>query len=783
LASGIWSCQRDGSDVRWHALSCADNPTEIDFTPEGEIVGTVNLYYTAPRGDTIVHWLRGGVYEREDQLNAIAGLARTLDVMPVAHNFGHVAVSGCAFYRSGVLDPNWRGNLFVVHFNTQRVTRMESNPDGATYRFTEREFLKLRSPDAHLTDVLEDRDGSLLVVDTGGWFRIGCPSSVMAKPDVAGAIYRIRKTGATKPVEPWGTSTAKVWERARRGDAACVKELVISLADKNPTVARAAGNALATLPRPESVTALLNALGHRDPGVQLAAAHALGEMPSLDAAAIRSLLQRLEGDVDRSVEHQLMFALLHARQAAPLLEALRNSQKPALRRRALVMLDQLPGTTLAANDVLPLLDSPDLPLAKTAASVASKHRDWMSAVAGYYSTRLKESHSSPDSLALLEAAMKPWLGESSVRDVASCLAESADAERQRTAWRILASANGITADPRWTAPLEKALANAAPGDLPLVLAAVANLHTPELNRALKEMADDKQRALSLRLKALGASLRRGSALPADSCQMLLDVLREQPSGPARLEAARLFATAKLTRDQMLQLASVMSALGPLEFRQAVGVIRSAPDAEVGRAFATALTKSPLLDSFQESEIRTFFGNLPAECFEIVAPALRERVAEDDARRRKLETLPALITAKGRPAEGQKLFEAGTGACNLCHRVGNTGNLVGPNLSTIGQIRTARDILESILFPSATIARDYEAHSIELMNGESVVAVISRNLPEAVVVADASGEQRTLPRAQIVSTQTLTTSLMPSGLDRALTEAELIDLVAYLQSRK
>ena len=50
------------------------------------------------------------------------------------------------------------------------------------------------SPDIHFTDVMEDADGSLLVVDTGGWFRIGCPSSLMAKPDIAGAVYRVRKT-------------------------------------------------------------------------------------------------------------------------------------------------------------------------------------------------------------------------------------------------------------------------------------------------------------------------------------------------------------------------------------------------------------------------------------------------------------------------------------------------------------------------------------------------------------------------------------------------------------
>src|SRR2546427_8615379 len=222
LASGIWSCQPDGSDVRWHALSCADNPTEIDFTPEGEIVGTVNLFYGGPRGDTIIHWLRGGLYPREDQIHAIAGLPRTLEVMPVVHNFGHVAVSGCAFYRSGALNPDWRGNLSVVHFNTQRVTRMELAPNGATYRATEREFLKLQNPDAHLTDVLEDRDGSVLVVDTGGWFRIRCPASVMAKPDIAGALYRIRNVGAPAKVEPWGIAAGKVCELARRSVDASV---------------------------------------------------------------------------------------------------------------------------------------------------------------------------------------------------------------------------------------------------------------------------------------------------------------------------------------------------------------------------------------------------------------------------------------------------------------------------------------------------------------------------------------------------------------------------------
>ena len=203
LACGVWSCKPDGRDLQWHSLGCGDNPVEVDFTPDGDVIGVQNLYYTNPRGDTLVHWLYGGVYERSDQLKAIEGLPRTLEHMPVMYNFGHVAVSGSCFWKSYGSAPL---QFMVTHFNTQRVVRMGLTPDGSTYKATENEFLKLHSPDIHFTDVMEDpRDGSLLVVDTGGWFRIGCPSSLMAKPDIAGAIYRVKgkvgdSTHQTKPL-------------------------------------------------------------------------------------------------------------------------------------------------------------------------------------------------------------------------------------------------------------------------------------------------------------------------------------------------------------------------------------------------------------------------------------------------------------------------------------------------------------------------------------------------------------------------------------------------------
>ena len=112
-----------------------------------------------------------------------------------------------------------------------------------------------------------------------------------------------------------------------------------------------------------------------------------------------------------------------------------------------------------------------------------------------------------------------------------------------------------------------------------------------------------------------------------------------------------------------------------------------------------------------------------------------------------------------------------------------GLLLSCSLSTSRLIAASPPIdrLEPIFFPSATLARDYEAHTIEMTDGRSLVGVIRRNLPDAIVVTDASAQEHTLPRAQITSMQTLPTSLMPSGLDHALTEQELLDLVAYLRS--
>src|SRR3546814_9217684 len=71
-----------------------------------------------------------------------------------------------------------------------RSTRTDTLFPYTTLVRSDSDFLVSDNTDFHPTDVIEDADGSLLVIDTGGWYKLCCPTSQLWKPDVLGAIYR-----------------------------------------------------------------------------------------------------------------------------------------------------------------------------------------------------------------------------------------------------------------------------------------------------------------------------------------------------------------------------------------------------------------------------------------------------------------------------------------------------------------------------------------------------------------------------------------------------------------
>jgi putative membrane-bound dehydrogenase-like protein len=204
-AVGPWlaRCKADGSDVEI-VSGCQGNPVEVDWTPEGDFFISGTFWAPDSFGgglrDALIHGVEGGEYAVRDRV--YTDRKRTGDFLPVMVPMIATAPAGMVIAKSDAL--GLKGNLLCTYFNPHKVQRHILERDGATWKSKNEEFITSKSPDFHPTDVLEDADGSLLVVDTGGWFRIGCPTSQIAKPQVLGGIYRIRKKDAPKVEDPRG---------------------------------------------------------------------------------------------------------------------------------------------------------------------------------------------------------------------------------------------------------------------------------------------------------------------------------------------------------------------------------------------------------------------------------------------------------------------------------------------------------------------------------------------------------------------------------------------------
>jgi putative heme-binding domain-containing protein len=138
--------------------------------------------------------------------------------------------------------------------------------------------------------------------------------------------------------------------------------------------------------------------------------------------------------------------------------------------------------------------------------------------------------------------------------------------------------------------------------------------------------------------------------------------------------------------------------------------------------------------------------------------------------------------KGRSfKQGQEAYLAGQ--CIKCHRFGNEGGAVGPDLTAVASRFSRRDILESILEPSKVISDQYVNEVINTKSGKTVVGRVMDDTPEKLVVQPnpLSPELVSIKKADLESREPSKLSPMPDHLVDSLTADEILDLIAYLES--
>ena len=151
-----------------------------------------------------------------------------------------------------------------------------------------------------------------------------------------------------------------------------------------------------------------------------------------------------------------------------------------------------------------------------------------------------------------------------------------------------------------------------------------------------------------------------------------------------------------------------------------------------------------------------------------------------------QTLPPiaeLVKIKGDAAHGKALFERAESSCVTCHRVNDKGVDFAPALSEIGSKLPKEAIYDAIINPNASISMGFETTQLQTKDGTLAIGIVRSETNDELVLALPGGATNKFNKHEIAKREKLPTSMMPSGLNQALSQQDLVDLVEYLASLK
>lgn len=196
-----------------------------------------------------------------------------------------------------------------------------------------------------------------------------------------------------------------------------------------------------------------------------------------------------------------------------------------------------------------------------------------------------------------------------------------------------------------------------------------------------------------------------------------------------------------------------------------------------RAFALGKLEGPSADKLRADAAKLTPGPM-RELFEGHFPP--------DPKGRKLGSNPrpgAILALKGDAERGEFVFNNKEMKCANCHKVGDKGTALGPDLTKIGSTRTRPELLDSLLNPSARVEPQFAAYNIRTKDDKTYTGIVVKRSDKELILRDAENKEIRLEGENVDSVRPSRLSLMPDGQMAGLTPQEAADLLEYLAQRK
>jgi putative heme-binding domain-containing protein len=141
-------------------------------------------------------------------------------------------------------------------------------------------------------------------------------------------------------------------------------------------------------------------------------------------------------------------------------------------------------------------------------------------------------------------------------------------------------------------------------------------------------------------------------------------------------------------------------------------------------------------------------------------------------------IASYMDATKKPGDATKGKAVFSTICISCHKADGVGMDVGPSLADV-KVKPPEGLLSDILDPNRMFEARWTAYQIDTKDGRSLSGLIANETTDAVELVMMGGLRETLPRSAIKDMKSLDRSLMPLGLEAAISKDQMSDLLAFL----
>jgi putative membrane-bound dehydrogenase-like protein len=143
----------------------------------------------------------------------------------------------------------------------------------------------------------------------------------------------------------------------------------------------------------------------------------------------------------------------------------------------------------------------------------------------------------------------------------------------------------------------------------------------------------------------------------------------------------------------------------------------------------------------------------------------------------VEAYRPTVERAGRADRGRAIYEK---RCSTCHRIGNLGHAVGPDLASV-QNKSPADLLVAIVDPNREAQPNYISYTLVTHQGTVHTGIIVAESAAGVTLRRADAREDRVLRSEIEELASTGKSLMPEGLEKDIPAAEMADLIAFIKS--